>query len=616
MNMKTCMLPVEIQEDYTDYLYQALPLCALKAYPQYTAWTLENFINIYISYVGTLHYEKQGLEFLGYRYDIFDCIQENSLPEMSRILAYVKGLLLRGYYVYIILDEFYLSQKGSFQTVHFFHDSLIYGFDEEKSLFYAITYGGKSELLQKVSYSFADFKAAYESVRNEGKVRNRFVPFKIRSNANRHFSYQNYINGLDSYFNSRSQNRFSTDIELGTILPPFGFNSYRLLENYWNLQSELDFNAFKCSHFLLQHKQALFKGFEYLVYLQILPEEFVSIYSPYQQIIGLAQQFKMLFLKYSMLSAELKPRLKARIPAALRNLAQEEKRVLTPILLYLHQNGPALQSGSGRDSIYPDSMFRNLAITSPAAQRESVPSESFRYGKTFTFSWKHPVYIRWIHIKNPGYCCIYVDNCLQDEKILMANQRHRTETFPIDGKCYSIELTVYANHVFTFEDLGIILVEGNLLLDATLEASSCLMDKGQEDTYYEPHQAVVHDPYFYWNADIHSQTPEFLKASLPNPMPLNCIILQERQDVQNITEFTLCVTEASGVSVPIAHHRGYLPNEPLVFQFDTIMASCITLTILQTAQDKPYREPGICRFEAYHIEPDVSQASLRMDIRR
>lgn len=94
-------------------------------------------------------------------------------------------------------------------------------------------------------------------------------------------------------------------------------------------------------------------------------------------------------------------------------------------------------SGSGRDSIYPDSMFRNLAITSLVTQHETVPSDSFRYGKTFTFSREHLVYIRWIHVKNPGYCRIYVDNCLQDEKILMGQRNHRTETFPIDGKCYS-----------------------------------------------------------------------------------------------------------------------------------------------------------------------------------
>lgn len=74
--------------------------------------------------------------------------------------------LNNGFYLYNFLDDYYVPTRASHQKRHFIHDSIIYGYDKEKSLFYLYGY---NKTLVKSEISWRDFEKAITTV-NDLKV--------------------------------------------------------------------------------------------------------------------------------------------------------------------------------------------------------------------------------------------------------------------------------------------------------------------------------------------------------------------------------------------------------------------------------------------------------------
>ena len=163
--MSNSMLPLNLSNMYNTYMFIAYPMSILSAYYIYTEWSLDRFINI-----------KSNAEFdfnyAGWAYGLYGEIEQ--VIDMTRIytsmlcenfkIDITKALIRQindNRYAYIMLDEYFLSPQSSYRREHFIHDSLIYGYDDDNSVFYAISINSFMGTVRKVKYSFSDVNSAF-----------------------------------------------------------------------------------------------------------------------------------------------------------------------------------------------------------------------------------------------------------------------------------------------------------------------------------------------------------------------------------------------------------------------------------------------------------------------
>lgn len=138
----TVRLPVNKKPVFKNYLRSAMPLSVLFSdrEDKYNTFLINQYIDlIAIPYNNTLDHNV----YLYYQWDHFDFyrihrehIEENGI----NVLGYIYNGLRKGYYSDISLDAYYIPGKSMYNRQHFTHQLLIYGYDEEKDLFHAMTY--------------------------------------------------------------------------------------------------------------------------------------------------------------------------------------------------------------------------------------------------------------------------------------------------------------------------------------------------------------------------------------------------------------------------------------------------------------------------------------------
>lgn len=139
--MKT-ILPITTSFPNT-YMY--LPMSVLIVHDETQDWLHENFINICCDNSKNGRLLNVGNGFMGFYNSVFEySVSTYDDVNALQIIERLKSELIRGNYAYIYLDEYYISAKSSYNTSHFRHQSLIYGFDDEKKIFNSMFDGIRS----------------------------------------------------------------------------------------------------------------------------------------------------------------------------------------------------------------------------------------------------------------------------------------------------------------------------------------------------------------------------------------------------------------------------------------------------------------------------------------
>lgn len=179
--MKNTILPVCVQKKMNSILSQAFPVCLMLSNEKMKTYYLANYINCY----GFIN-QREDLDYS--IYDVVDYarpdVANNELLDFSFVgyeglkkivgdhgfIDYCINRIQTGTYIISFLDEYYLPNRQETNKNHFVHEFLIYGFYNEKRVFFAIAFD-KDHVFTSMELSYDDVEKAAENCLNYYKLR-------------------------------------------------------------------------------------------------------------------------------------------------------------------------------------------------------------------------------------------------------------------------------------------------------------------------------------------------------------------------------------------------------------------------------------------------------------
>ncbi|MCP3781449.1 hypothetical protein [Paenibacillus sp. MZ03-122A] len=245
-------------------------------YNETLPWFYTNFIQVKVN--KNFHEKKSEFNFNFYRGERNEFTNNPFISTTSidvdflnglnhDILSFLKYSIDSGYYVVMLVDEFFIPGKDSYLKENYPHHIFIYGYDFEKKVLFLTGFShgvyGHNEI------NFYDFINSYKSIIN--MYNNNLTPkdniylMKFNSNHSYNFSEEVFKDEILSYYYSKSHtdslNYINADNE-------YGLKTYKHLIYYYSLLSEEveinDFGKIRSLHILWEHKNMMVKRLEYL----------------------------------------------------------------------------------------------------------------------------------------------------------------------------------------------------------------------------------------------------------------------------------------------------------------------------------------------------------------
>lgn len=164
--MSKNILDIKMQKNLNTYLYDALPMCIIQAKDNLYNWFLNHYTNFYLTYA-----KKDNLyNFYALRYPenttyltycktrevlSINPVESIIIYNKLSITEFVKENINQGNYLIVFLNEWSIPNKKSYHLYHWYHESLIYGYDDSKEIVYALSFND--------NFNFSPFKIHYSS---------------------------------------------------------------------------------------------------------------------------------------------------------------------------------------------------------------------------------------------------------------------------------------------------------------------------------------------------------------------------------------------------------------------------------------------------------------------
>lgn len=143
-DMRKIILPFTINVEAKAYQYSAYALGAIKAsLTDSHLWAAGKFLSIYFESNNQLHMYDADFWSINEGITTQSSITINLAAmclSRSELLEVVKHKIIDGNYIVGMFDEFYIPRKISYGKRHYFHDYLLYGFDESQQILKAAGY--------------------------------------------------------------------------------------------------------------------------------------------------------------------------------------------------------------------------------------------------------------------------------------------------------------------------------------------------------------------------------------------------------------------------------------------------------------------------------------------
>lgn len=154
------ILPVKLQNDVISFNNYALPLCVIYGDDIKKEWVLEHFGNIYCQVDETGYVMLDYLEQFDYPKDVleYNFMKYEDYSKVDDIVLHVKERINRQYHLMIIVDNDCLKEKREHPIRHFPMQIYLYGYDDERMLFYGMGY--------RSDFTFGEVTYGYEEVRH------------------------------------------------------------------------------------------------------------------------------------------------------------------------------------------------------------------------------------------------------------------------------------------------------------------------------------------------------------------------------------------------------------------------------------------------------------------
>ncbi|MDN4066692.1 hypothetical protein QYF50_02200 [Paenibacillus vini] len=292
------------------YLYDACPLSIVANTEDYLEWFYSNYIQLFCS--------KNILEDGSFFLEFYEKNQAFTSPWLKSqhmsgdalaktqqdIIKFIIDHIDLGYYFYGHLDDFYVSFRKGYQTYHFLHDLMIYGYDEEESKFFVLAYD-KNALFGHFEISFAKFEQGFmqnHSIINMPYWYDWVYLFKFNDYGQYDFDLKLVEELLHDYLfgiNSSEKHRSSSN-PWPNKNKAFGKEVYPYLKKYFKhlLNHEIEFDI-RITSILIEHKKCMLERIKFIHekgYLQDL----IPLYERYAEVEKKFNIFHGLMIKYKV----------------------------------------------------------------------------------------------------------------------------------------------------------------------------------------------------------------------------------------------------------------------------------------------------------------------------
>lgn len=216
------------------------------------------------------------------------------------IIDFICNAIDKEQYVKIYLDEFYLPYRSSYQWRHLIHESLFFGYDNDKKQLYGLAY-----ITDANGYGFKEFsvdmnnvKQAFEQVPIIDSVqKNRIMFMSCNWEKFYEFDLQVVKDSIYEYLHS-----FRTDLKFVSINNAnsyyvFGLEIYEKLVNYY-MEEESERTVIPL-HIIYEHKRLMYDRLKYMMENEYMDndEDFLN---QYLRIVKEAYLCKLFFIKCSI----------------------------------------------------------------------------------------------------------------------------------------------------------------------------------------------------------------------------------------------------------------------------------------------------------------------------
>lgn len=345
--MESKVLPVK-EPLINVYQFRAYALAVILNYDETLPWFYSNFIQLKCT---SGFIQKNSLDFDFIAGDIFggipwfDYIKDTDKTmlkdNINDVCQFVINNIDNGYYLYTVVDEFFIPDRIPYKKHHHMHDIMVYGYDNAKKVFNIAGYNSKMK--------YAETEAAFDSFYNafsssEPVQKNMIVLFKKIDNVCYDFNIERVFEKLEDYvyskdcsdkleiydFDHKTEHIDYIGRALKTGEYVFGMNVYEQLilfcEAMRKQEVQPDFRPFHC---LWEHKSCMLGRIKYLIDQNYLKNS-DNLYKNYQQIESEALIVRNKIVKM-IISGN--PHLIENVKCQLNKLSKDEYALLSNLLL-------------------------------------------------------------------------------------------------------------------------------------------------------------------------------------------------------------------------------------------------------------------------------------------
>ena len=303
-------LPLNLKPSYRSTLDIAFPVDILESN---NCFDEEIFCHFYWQLCS--YGETQTVVFSHYNLMDNDWLFESVVlnPHSPEIMEDIYQALLNGFYVFTLLDEFYIPCRSAFEQYHYMHGNLIFGFEKESRQLLAAAYDNhgkytattftEQEFLNGLSFKGND--SVYFSVVRAIKPRHETAfPKKIEI-----FRYYiaAYLYSFDGFINQTND---------------YGIQSVNIMAEHLSMAPGTLVSLYS----LMEHKKIMQRRLALMYQYGYVSRDAVS---EYQSVVDQAQTITMLCLKYQIKKQD---QLKQKIKKNISDLALCEQKILSMAL--------------------------------------------------------------------------------------------------------------------------------------------------------------------------------------------------------------------------------------------------------------------------------------------
>ena len=317
---QTRVLPVTLQHKITTWVTESMPLCIVLTYDRFYPWFCSQFIQIgartdsmgylILSYHENPGYLEEVLHSIWLTYEIMQYEQD--------IIRFTLEKLDVGYYLRMLLDEYYLPGKKNYQKTHFVHSNLIYGYDRKERKLLAIGFDA-NHTFTTIAFGFDEFARAYEAGKyyDHAKYAESFWTDRllVRLYMPRDyiveypFEPRVFLGKLHDYVHSVGQETkllqwSPTAAREGIERVSYGLGVYEdIVHHLRHLRAGITTTDFKALHIMAEHKRGLHERLRFVAHRYDLAG-LAGLADGYLALAGQFDTIRKLFAKWMFKKAE------------------------------------------------------------------------------------------------------------------------------------------------------------------------------------------------------------------------------------------------------------------------------------------------------------------------